>query len=95
MYDHLVEDMNCNAIQAEADRLAYLICSSMGYLLQDEMKLFGPVSTLFPVQIAYLRFKKDETQYQSGIHFIKGVVAQLVQKGLLSAPLLVLGERLH
>jgi hypothetical protein len=87
--------MHCDAIQAESDRLAYLICSSMGYLFQDEMKLFGLESTLFPAQIAYIWFKKDEARYQSGVHFIKGVVAQLVQKGLLSAPLLVFGESLH
>ncbi|KAJ6115492.1 hypothetical protein N7523_005909 [Penicillium sp. IBT 18751x] len=95
IYGELAEDLNCDAIQAEADRLAYWICSSMSYLVQDEMKLFGPVSTLFPAQIAYVWFKRDQARYQSGINSIKAVVAILIQKGLLSASLLVFGENLH
>lgn len=95
IHDQLAVDLNDDDIQAEADRLVLLICSSMSYLLQDQMKLFGPVSTLFPAQIAYVWFKTDEARYQSGINFVKGVVTQLVQKGLQSAPLLVFGEDLH
>jgi hypothetical protein len=88
----LSEEINPISIRAEGDRLALLICSSMSYLFQDEMKLFGPASALFPAQIAYAWFERHRTYNQSGIDFMKGVVAQFVQKGLLSAPRLVYGE---
>ncbi|GIC88682.1 uncharacterized protein Aud_005079 [Aspergillus udagawae] len=65
----------------------------MSYLFQDEMKLFGPASALFPAQmIAYAWFERHRTYNQSGIDFMKGVVAQFVQKGLLSTPRLVYGK---
>lgn len=88
----LSEEINPTSIRAEGDRLAALICSSMSYLFQDEMKLFGPASALLPAQIAYAWFDRHRACNQSGIDYITGVVAQFVQKGLLSAPRLVFGE---
>lgn len=88
----LSEESNPIRIRAEGDQLAFLICASIRYLLQDEMKLFGPASALFPVQIAYAWFERHRACSQSGIDFIKRVVAQLVQRGLQSAPSLVFGE---
>ncbi|KOS40701.1 hypothetical protein ACN38_g8430 [Penicillium nordicum] len=88
----LSEEINPISIRAEGDRLAFLICSSMNYLFQNEMKLFGPALALFPTQIAYAWFERHRACNGNSIDFIKGVVAQLVQRGLLSAPRLVLGE---
>lgn len=86
------EEITTITIRAEGDRLAFLICLSFRYLFQDAMKLFGPASALFPAQIAYAWFERHRDCNQSGICFIKGVVTQFVQKGLLSAPRLVFGE---
>lgn len=88
----LSDGMNPISIRAEGDRLAFLICSSMSYLFQDEMKLFGPALALFPTQIAYAWFVRYRACNQSGIEFIEGLVTQFVQKGLLCAPRLVFGE---
>lgn len=65
----------------------------MEYLLRDEMGLFGPASTYFPLQVAYETFLEDESKGKEGIAFVKGVVLRLVQKGLRSAPVLVLTRR--
>lgn len=39
--------------------LATKICQCMEYLLQDELKLFGPAAALFPLNIAYEVLSKD------------------------------------
>ncbi|KAJ5962652.1 hypothetical protein N7501_007593 [Penicillium viridicatum] len=88
----LPEGINPTSIRTEGDRLTFMICSSMSYSFQNEMNLFGPALALFPTQIAYAWFERHRACNDSGIYFIKGVVAQLVQRGLLSAPRLVLGE---
>ncbi|KAK2738397.1 hypothetical protein FQN57_007074 [Myotisia sp. PD_48] len=43
--------------QARALDLAINICQSMEYLMQDEMKLYGPASTFFPLKTAIECFK--------------------------------------
>ncbi|KAK2791436.1 hypothetical protein FQN52_004870 [Onygenales sp. PD_12] len=43
-------------VQEKVLRLSSLICSSMEYLMQDGMKLFGPASTFLPLQTAYHSF---------------------------------------
>lgn len=74
--------------------LAKQICLSMEYLLRDEMGLFGPASTYFPLQVAYETFLEGEaTMQKEGISFVEGVVLRLVQKGLRSAPVLVFTRR--
>ncbi|EED21360.1 conserved hypothetical protein [Talaromyces stipitatus ATCC 10500] len=73
--------------------LAKQICLSMEYLLQDEMELFGPASTCFPLQIAYETFLENEVGREEEISFVEGVVSRLVRKGLRSAPVLVFARR--
>jgi hypothetical protein len=34
----------------------------MEYVMQDEMRLYGPVSTFFPFKIAYETFKLDRSR---------------------------------
>jgi hypothetical protein len=88
----LSDEINPMSIRAEGDRLALLICSSISYLSQDGIKLFGPASALFPAQIAYAWFERHRAYNRSGLEFIEGVISQFVQKGLLSAPRLVYRE---
>jgi hypothetical protein len=62
------------------------ICLSMEYLLKDDMKLFGPASTILPLQTAYKVFSMDRHEYMSEIKYIEGIVDCLVEKGLRSIP---------
>ena len=79
-------------IPADGNRLVSLICASMEYLLQDEMKLFGPASAIFPAQIAHAWFKRHRARDKGGLDLLRAIVIRLVHKGLLSAPRLILGE---
>jgi hypothetical protein len=65
------------------------ICLSMEYLLQDDMKLFGPASTILPLQTAYKVFNADKRAYMLEIKCIEGIVNCLVEKGLRSTPFMV------
>ncbi|KAJ5623310.1 hypothetical protein N7490_011915 [Penicillium lividum] len=64
--------------------LARKIYTSMDYLLQDEMELFGPASTFFPLRVAHQIFIADESGYKMDIVYIEGIVDRLARKGLLS-----------
>ncbi|KAK2755517.1 hypothetical protein FQN54_006457 [Arachnomyces sp. PD_36] len=80
-------------ILEEKVKLSRKICSSMEYLMQDEMKLFGPASTFFPLQTAYQIFTRNEFQQRDDRFRIESIVARLVEKGLRLAPVIVFGER--
>ena len=52
----------------------------MEYLLRDEMGLFGPASTYFPLQVVYDTFLEDEgSMRKEGVAFVESVVLRLVQ----------------
>ncbi|KAJ5624889.1 hypothetical protein N7510_001198 [Penicillium lagena] len=78
-------------IQEDIFQLSGQTCSSMEYLLQDKMKLYGPASTIFPLQTVYHKIKHTGPQQENNIARIEATVDRLVQKGLLSAPTLVFG----
>lgn len=73
--------------------LARQIYLSMDYLLQDEMELFGPSSTFFPLKVAYQIFKEDAIGNKVEIACIERIVDRLDQKGLLSARSFVFDRR--
>jgi hypothetical protein len=90
----LLKPLNLKRIHAYKATLAKQICLSMEYLLRDEMGLFGPASTYFPLQVAYETFVENEgILRKEGVAFVEGVVLRLVQKGLRSAPVLVFTRR--
>lgn len=65
------------------------ICLSMEYLLQDDMKLFGPASAMLPLEMAYKVFNMDRHKFTCEIKYIEGIVDCLVEKGLRSTPYMV------
>lgn len=90
----LLRPLKLKHIHTYKTALAKQICLSMEYLLRDEMGLFGPASTYFPLQVAYETFLEDEgTMRKEGVAFVQSVVLRLVQKGLRSAPVLVFTRR--
>ncbi|KAJ5978864.1 hypothetical protein N7501_002206 [Penicillium viridicatum] len=84
--------MNYDDIQAQIIAFAKNISLSMAYLLQEEMKLFGPTSTLFPLRIAYQVYKSLGSGQQADIAYLEGIVDQLDQRGLKSARALVFDD---
>lgn len=68
--------------------LSQCICDSMEYLLQDSLALYGPTSTIYPLQIAYKTLKRYPSQ-QVGISYCEQVVQRLVEKGIRVAPYFV------
>ncbi|KAJ6036709.1 hypothetical protein N7540_000988 [Penicillium herquei] len=63
---------------------------SMDYLLQDEMELFGPASTFYPLRVAYQRFKASQPEMTGDIACIENIVDRLAQKGLLGSRSIIL-----
>ncbi|KAJ5917781.1 hypothetical protein N7454_010156 [Penicillium verhagenii] len=85
-------DLGLGEIDILVFALARQIYSSMDYLLQDEMELFGPASTFFPLRVAFQTFNVDQFGYKEDIACIETIVKRLHRKGLLSARAFVFGE---
>lgn len=81
--------LSAQNVQEHTEALAVHICFSMEYLIQDDMRLFGPASTLLPLQSAYRVFIADRHKNFQHIAYIEGVVDRLVEKGIRSAPYLI------
>lgn len=75
---------------ATAMVLARQISLSMDYLLKEDMGLFGPASSSFPLHVAWHTLKDGGKVFDRV--YIEGIVDRLVQRGLLSAPALVFGS---
>lgn len=87
----LTNQCHLHHIQDHTLALSDQICSSMEYLLQDEMKLFGPASTFVPLKTVYHKFKMDGSRQMNIVARCEAIVKRLVDKGLLSAPIIVFG----
>ncbi|OBT77160.1 hypothetical protein VF21_05052 [Pseudogymnoascus sp. 05NY08] len=88
----LTNQCHLHHVQEHTLALSDQICSSMEYLLQDEMKLFGPASTFVPLKTVYHKFKADGSRQMNIVARCQAIVNRLVEKGLLSAPIIVFGE---
>ncbi len=75
--DPITESAERNAIT-----LSIWICKSMEYLMQDEGRFYGPVSTLFPLRVVYKIFKLDLSLNQEQLDWCQRIVDQLVFKGI-------------
>jgi hypothetical protein len=69
--------------------LARNISFSMDYLLKEDMGLFGPASSSFPLRTAWEVLKESGDHVDSA--HVKRSVDRLVARGLLSAPTSVFG----
>ncbi|KAL4912737.1 hypothetical protein BDW62DRAFT_214754 [Aspergillus aurantiobrunneus] len=87
-FDHLkvLGDLHISSIPHKAQALMSQICQSMEYLLQDEMKLFGPASAVLPLQVAYVIATMDANRHHVELAVIRNVIDRLVRKGLQSFP---------
>jgi hypothetical protein len=72
----------------QARELSVLTCQSMEFCLQDSMALYGPASTLYPLQVAYQNLKASP-RHRKSVDYIEWIVERLVDKGLHAAPYIV------
>ncbi|KAJ6044344.1 hypothetical protein N7499_006848 [Penicillium canescens] len=77
--------------QRNIQSISRKICLGMEYLVQDDMKLFGPASAILPLETAYKVFNKDNQSSMREMMYIERIVDCLVEKGLQSTPYLVYG----
>ncbi|KAK3336260.1 hypothetical protein B0T19DRAFT_409015 [Cercophora scortea] len=71
----------------ETVRLSIKICQSIKYLLQDEMKLFGPTSVVLPLRIAYDTFEAGGSRTEEELVWCKDILAGIVAKGYRFVPM--------
>ncbi|PYH64411.1 uncharacterized protein BO88DRAFT_429748 [Aspergillus vadensis CBS 113365] len=91
-YLRILKEQHIESVQISSETLMRRICESMEYLLQDEMKLFGPASTILPLQVAYAVATMNGTQHNVELGILKRIVERLVLKGLQSFPMLIFGR---
>lgn len=63
-------------------QLSTWICKSMEYLMQNKGRLYGPISTLFPLRVAYRFFKMDQARNKEQLGWCQSIVDQLILKGV-------------
>jgi hypothetical protein len=63
-----------NYLRLDALGLSTKICQSMEYIMQDEMKSYGPASTLFPFKTAYDTFKMGGIQTQGHSEWCQSII---------------------
>ena len=62
-------------------RLSTLICQSVEYLMQDDMRLFGPTSAVLPLRVAFDVFRAGELQSVEELEWCEGILEYTVSKG--------------
>lgn len=88
-YSRILKEHHIESVQKSSANLLRQICESMEYLLQEEMKLFGPASTILPLQVAYAVATTNGNQHNLELAVLKKVVDRLVCKGLQSFPIMI------
>ncbi len=85
------DTMDSEQIQAQIYCFSKSILVGMDYLLMDEMKLYGPASTFFPLWVVYrsVKGRKSRNEIEQSV---ERIVARLVEKGLKSAPSHVMAD---
>lgn len=62
--------------------LSTWICKSMEYLLRVDGKAYGLVSTMFPLRVAYMVFKKDTVQNMAFLGWCDEIIDRFRFKGV-------------
>ncbi|KAH8801447.1 hypothetical protein F5884DRAFT_514457 [Xylogone sp. PMI_703] len=85
-FPNLTQDINAEPSayhpQTRTLELSFFICQSMEYLLQDEVKLYGPLTSLFPFKVAQEILKlylspSDQTD------LCQGIIDKFMSRGLM------------
>ncbi|KAK0716947.1 hypothetical protein B0T26DRAFT_644673, partial [Lasiosphaeria miniovina] len=65
------------SLMQEAVHLATMICQSVGYLMQGEMKLFGPTSVLFPLRTAHDTFREGGSRTTKELSWFNEILVSI------------------
>jgi hypothetical protein len=65
----------------ETGQLSVMICQSIQYLMQDRMKLFGPVSVTLPLRTAYETFEDRAENCMEELNWCKEIVKNIHNRG--------------
>ncbi|GKZ29886.1 hypothetical protein AbraIFM66950_006847 [Aspergillus brasiliensis] len=88
-YLRILKEHHIKSVQQSSENMMRRICESMEYLLQEEMKLFGPASTILPLQVAYAVATVNGNHNNEELAVLKKIVNRLDSKGLQSFPTLI------
>ncbi|KAK3392928.1 hypothetical protein B0H63DRAFT_456853 [Podospora didyma] len=67
--------------------LSVMISQSIGYLMQDEMKLFGPSSVIMPLRTAYDTFRAGSSQCKVELRQCNEIISGILERGYHFVPL--------
>lgn len=65
-----------------AFHLATWICKSMEYLLEVDGRAYGLVSTMFPLRVAYMVFKKETIRNKEFLNWCDKIIDRFTFKGV-------------
>lgn len=65
----------------EVKGLSIMICQSTEYLMQGEMRLFGPTSVILPLRTAYETFEAGGDQSREEREWCKGIFSDILARG--------------
>jgi len=74
-----------NTVQ-EMIQLSTHICQSMAYLMQEEMKLFGPSSILLPLRVAYDTFLAGQAHTAKQLAWCRSFLTDTIESGYRFVP---------
>lgn len=70
----------------KVSELARQVLSAVDHFLQDEMRLFGPASAVFPLRVAYKVLSKDYEGNQCNIRRCRKLIARIRERGISAVP---------
>lgn len=65
----------------EVMRLSTLICQGVEFLMQDDMRLFGPSSAILPLRVAFDAFRAGKLQSEQELEWCESILEYTMGKG--------------
>lgn len=80
------ETLGMDCSDRKASELARQILSAVDHFLQDEMRLFGPASAVFPLRVAYKVLSKDYEGNQCNLRRCRKLIGRIRERGISAVP---------
>lgn len=80
-HDALTTYMKASSIFDEIMSLSTTICQAIEYLMQDEMKLFGPTSAVLPLRVAFDTFRAGGERSNGELEWCESIFEYIMGKG--------------
>lgn len=86
--------MESPTVFEEVMRLSRMICQAIEYLMQDEMKLFGPISALLPLRVAFDTFRAGGECSAEELEWCESIFEYIMGRGYHFVPMFFPESRL-